>query len=330
MSSATIQTVTGPIQPDELGPTLMHEHLLIGFPGWEADTIRPSADEAERFAICVDRIEEMKALGFRSMVDPCPNDLGRDVEFIAKVAQKTGFQIICATGLYKEAEGGAPYWKFASNLGSVVEPMAELFVRELKEGVGGSGVRPGIIKVATGHGAMTDYERWIFEAAARAAVETGAPITTHTDEGSLGDVQQTVLGKEGVPAHRIVIGHSCGSADTDYHMGIARGGSYLGFDRFGLDMLQPDDERVAALARLIERGAGDRVVVSHDSVWCWRGQMFPPALEQAMTETWNPSHFSRRIIPKLKDVGVSDQQIETLLVDNPRRYFAGEKLPELV
>jgi len=324
-----IQTVTGEIAPDGLGRTLMHEHLLVGYAGWESDTISAGESEAERLSICVDRIEEMKDLGFTSMLDPCPNDLGRDVEFIAKVAQKTGFQIICATGLYKEAEGGVPYWHFRSNFGSTVDAMAELFIRELTEGVGSTGVRAGIIKVATGPGAMTDYERGIFDAAAKAAVETGAPITTHTDQGTMGDLQQRVLVEGGVPAHRVVIGHSCGTSDHEYHLGIARGGSYLGFDRFGLDMIHPDVERVDALVKLIRAGAGDRVVVSHDSVWCWRGQPIPPAVLAGMAEVWNPTHFSRRIVPKLEEAGVTGEQIDALVVENPRRFFAGEKLATL-
>ncbi len=329
MTATEVQTVTGPIHPDELGPTLMHEHLMIGYPGWESNTLRPGASETERFSMCVDRIEEMKALGFRSMVDPCPNDLGRDVEFIAKVAQKTGFQIVCATGLYKESEGGVPYWHFQANFGSIVERLAELFTSELENGVGQTGIRPGIIKLATGPNQMTDYERSIFEAAARTASETRAPITTHTDQGTVGDLQQQVLRQGGVAPHRIVIGHSCGTSDHDYHMKIAQGGSYLGFDRFGLDMLIPDTERVASIAKLIDRGAGDRIVVSHDSVWCWRGETFPPAVLEAVSQLWNPSHFSKRIIPQLKDAGVADAAIEALLVDNPRRFFTGEKLPEL-
>jgi phosphotriesterase-related protein len=329
MSRATLQTVTGPIRPDALGRTLMHEHLVVGYPGFEADTVQPGPDAAERFARCVDRIEEMKSLGFTSLLDPCPSDLGRDVELMAKVAQKTGFQIICATGLYKQAEGSYPYWHMRRLFGETVGAMAEIFVRELTEGIGGTGVRAGIIKVATGPGEMTEYERGVFEAAARASVETGAPITTHTDQGTLGDLQQQLLTGGGVPPHRIVIGHSCGTSDHAYHMRIARGGSYLGFDRFGLDMLHPDEERVASLATLVSAGAGDRVVVSHDSVWCWRGQPFPAEVERAMAQHWNPSHFSLRVVPRLKERGVSDAQIDALLVDNPRRFFAGEKLAAL-
>ena len=207
--------------------------------------------------------------------------------------------------------------------------MAELFISELTEGIGETGIRAGIIKVATGPDAMSDYERTIFEAAAKASVETGAPITTHTDRGTVGGVQQALLTEHGVPAHRIVIGHSCGTSDHAYHMGIARGGSYLGFDRFGLDVVHPDAERVASLLRLLEAGAGDRVVVSHDSVWCWRGEPMPPAIHAAIAEVWNPSHFSTRIVPRLREGGASDEQIERLLVENPRRFFAGGDLASL-
>jgi phosphotriesterase-related protein len=322
-----VQTVTGATSPERLGRTLMHEHLMIGYPGWDADSVRPGPGADEMFAKCVDRIEEMKDRGFTAMLDPCPNDLGRDVEFIAKVAQKTDFQIICATGLYKEGEGATAYWKFRSNFGSVVDAMAELFIKELSEGVGETGIRAGIIKVGTGHETLTEYERWIFEAAAKASVETGAPITTHTDGGRFGDDQQDFLVEHGVAPHRIVIGHSCGTSDHGYHMKIVEGGSYLGFDRFGLDMIHPDEERVAALLRLLEQGRGSQIVVSHDSVWCWRGMPIPsPEIAAQMEKIWNPTHFIDRIAPRLRDGGASDAQIEALIVDNPRRFFAGDAL----
>ncbi len=328
--SQQVQTVTGPIPPERLGRTLMHEHLQIGYPGWESHSTRPGPARAERIALCVERIEELKAAGIRALLDPCPSDLGREAEFIAEVAQRTRFQIVCATGLYKESEGGAAYWKFRGHFGSSVDGMAELFIRELSEGIGSTGVRAGIIKVATGPHAMSDYERDVFLAAAKASVATGAPITTHTDRGTVGDVQQRLLVEQGVPAHRIVIGHSCGTSDHGYHMKLARGGSYLGFDRFGLDALNPDSERVSSILRLMEKGAGDRVVVSHDSVWCWRGEPFAnPAVLEALRKTNHPLHFTKRMVPMLREGGASESQIEALLSENPRRFFAGEKLPGL-
>jgi phosphotriesterase-related protein len=327
---AVIHTVTGTTTPEALGTTLMHEHLVIGYPGWEAHTSEPGPSRREIVARCVDQIEEMKAAGIRAMLDPCPNDLGRDVELMAEVASRTGFQIICATGLYKESEGGTAYWHFRKNFGPVVDAMAELFVRELTEGIGETGIKAGIIKVATGPGRMSDYERQIFEAAAKASVATGAPITTHTDSGTVGDVQQRLLTELGVPAHRIIIGHSCGTSDHAYHLGIARAGSYLGFDRFGLDMIHPDAERTKSLLALLAKGAGDRLVVSHDSVWCWRGSPIPKTVDlSAGAGRWHPLHFVRDVAPQLREAGASAAQIEALLVDNPRRFFAGEKLPAL-
>jgi phosphotriesterase-related protein len=326
-----IHTVTGTTTPEKLGTTLMHEHLVIGYPGWEAHTSEPGPSRREMLARCVDQIEELKAAGVTAMLDPCPNDLGRDVEFAAEVASRAGFQIICATGLYKESEGGTAYWHFRKGFGPIVDAIAELFEKELSEGIGSTGIRAGIIKVATGSGQMSEYERQIFEAAAKASRATGAPITTHTDQGTVGDAQQRLLTELGVPAHRIIIGHSCGTSNHDYHLGIAKAGSYLGFDRFGLDMIHPDRERIASLLKLLQKGAGDRVVVSHDTVWCWRGTPIPKSITLAAAGAahWHPLHFIRNVAPQLRQGGASEAQIRALLVDNPRRFFAGEKLPAL-
>jgi phosphotriesterase-related protein len=326
----TIATAHGSTTSDALGKTLMHEHLVIGYPGSESHTTHPGSARSEQFKVCVDKIQKLQALGYRTLVDPCPNDLGRDVELAAKVGQATGFQIICATGLYKQSEGGYPYWHFRSSFGPQVDAMAELFVRELTEGIGSTGIRAGIIKIASGPGQITDYEKTVLQAAAKASNATGAPITTHTDQGTMGDQQQKLLTELGVPASRIVIGHSCGTDDHAYHMGIARGGSYLGFDRFGIDMLFPDAKRVASLVRLIRAGAGDRVVVSHDSVWCWKGEPIPAERLAAIgDEAFDPTFFSRKIIPRLREEGIAEQAIDDLLVANPRRLFEGGKLPAL-
>lgn len=327
---ATIHTASGTTTTAALGRTLMHEHLVIGYPGSESHTNRPGPSKSEQAKICVDKIEKLKALGYSSLIDPCPSDLGRDPELAAKVGQATGFHIVIATGLYKQSEGGFPYWHFRSNFGPQVDTMAELFIRELTEGIGSTGIRAGIIKVASGPNQITDYEKTILLAAAKASVATGAPITTHTDQGTMGDLQQRILTENGVPASRIVIGHSCGTDDHAYHMGIARGGSYLGFDRFGIDALFPDAKRVASLVKLIRAGAGDRVVVSHDSVWCWKGEPIPFERMSALSaDAFDPTFFSRKIIPQLREAGIADEAIEALLVANPRRLFEGGKLPAL-
>ena len=109
---ATINTVLGPCKPDDLGITLMHEHLLIGWPGWDTDAAAPPFQRREVLKMCIDRMHEPKGLGLRTFLDPCPIDLARDAEFMAEVAQASGVHLICATGLYKEDLGAAPYFKF--------------------------------------------------------------------------------------------------------------------------------------------------------------------------------------------------------------------------
>ena len=325
----SINTVTGTITPDELGRTLAHEHLLIGWPGWESDTFRTGPTKDECMARCRERVDEMHDHGVRSMIDPCPNDLGRDVEFMATVAAKTGLQIVCATGLYKEDQGGSAYWKFRAQLGASVESIAEMYIRELTDGIGETGIKAGIIKVATGQPEITEYEKTLLAAAAAASLQTGAPITTHTDEGVLGDEQQRILVGHGVPAHRIIIGHCCGSTNHDYHRAMLDGGSYIGFDRFGLMILQPDEVRIKSLLALLEAGYESQIVVSHDSVWCWRGEPIPdPEAMAELAAIWTPSHFFERIIPQLKDGGATDAQIDRMLEENPRRFFSGEDIPQ--
>jgi phosphotriesterase-related protein len=329
--NTTIQTVTGRVSPDQLGRTLMHEHVMVGYPGWEVDWLRPGPSRSEMLARAADKLEEMKAAGITAMIDPCPVDLGRDIELIAEVAQRARFTIVAATGLYHEHEGGSPHWKSRTAFGGPQsEAMAELFIAELENGVGRTGIKPGIIKIATSAGVITEYEKTVLRAAAKASIATSTPITSHTDRGTMGPEQQQFLVEQGVPAHRIVVGHCCGTSDHDYHMRIANGGSYLGFDRFGLDVIHPDKERVASLLRLIRRGATSRVVVSHDTVWCWRGEpIADQRLLAEMEKVWTPSHFCRDIVPELLAGGATQRDVDMLLVDNPRRYFAGEALPAI-
>jgi len=315
----TIETVTGRRPVSELGITLMHEHLLIGWPGWESDTAAPRYDRAEVRRKCVDRMAGLKQLGLGTLLDPCPIDLGRDVELAAEVAQATGVNIVCATGLYKEDQGAAPYFRFRSAFTDVVSEMTETFVRELTEGIGSSGIKAGVIKVATGKGQITAYERMVLTAAARAHKETGAPITTHTEEGTMGREQIDVLTAEGVSPQRIVVGHSCGSADLRYHTDMLDRGAYLGFDRFGLEIAQPDRLRLAALIGLLGIGFDKQIVLSHDSVWCWRGRPFD--LPEHILPKWRPTHLFEEIVPALRGAGVPQEKIDNLLVHNPRRYF---------
>ena len=316
---ARIQTVLGAVDGRELGTTLMHEHLMIGWPGWEADSVAPQPTRSDSFKLCVDRIEELKSHGMRSLLDPCPIDLGRNVEFAAEVAQRTGIHLICATGLYKEDQGGNAYFRFRANFQDVVGEMAEIFEREIRDGIGATEIRAGVIKVATGEGKVTPYEESVLRAAARAHKATGVPITTHTEHGTMGPQQLDIFASEGVELKNVIVGHSCGNSDLRYHTAMLDRGCYLGFDRFGLEILQPDRLRKAALAGLIAIGFDERIVLSHDSVWCWLGRPLPRNV--GTLDDWEPTYVFRKIVPWLRQVGVAQEKIDNLLIHNPRRFF---------
>jgi phosphotriesterase-related protein len=274
--------------------------------------------------IAKDKIAEMQAAGIRSMVDPCPSDLARDIEFSVEVSQATGFPIVAAAGLYNEAFGQTASWKMRSMIGADVEQeMADAFIAELTEGVAGSGLIHGIIKVATGSGAVTKYERQVLAAAVWAALATDVPIITHTDDGVLGEDQQAMFAEGELPMHRALIGHSCGTNDHAYHWRLVEGGTYVGFDRFGLESINSDVNRAKSMHRPMARGAGTRLLAAHDTVWYRLGKPFPP------NPTWRPSRFCQDVVPMLRAGGATDEAIDQILVQNPRCYFVGEPLPPL-
>lgn len=316
-AAMVVQTVTGPVPVGALGRTLMHEHLLVAAPGWEFDRVDPGPSFREMVERCVDRIEELKSAGYSSLVDPCPMDMGRDVELMREVAGRTGFNIICATGLYHGEVGAAGHWRHSMMFDPDCDRrLADVFIKELRDGIGDTGVRPGILKTATGQ-LVTPYERMTMRATAMAAQATGTPVTTHT-EGVHGDVQLEVLRQAGLTAERVIVGHSCGSNEGAYHRALLDRGAYLGFDRFGFEAANADANRVAALAGLIADGYGGRIVVSHDCVLCYRGVVDRLAVRSPA----GMLDFERRIIPMLRDRGVASEAIEALTLDNPRRFFS--------
>ncbi len=311
-----VNTVAGPITADQLGRTLMHEHVFVQYGGPGADMLKPGPQRDEIVSVCCEYVSKISRFGVKSLVDPTTVDLGRNVPLMVEIATKTGYNILCATGIYSTAT----YLQVRERLGNSPDAVAALFIKELTEGINDTGVKAAVIKVVTGQPVISEAEHELLLAAAKASVETGAPIITHT-EGILGDKQQQILCSAGVPAHRIMIGHSCISTDFAYHMGIVQGGSYLGFDRFGMPGMS-DEVRAATLLKLIEAGCAAHLMVSHDSVWYWVGG---PKIGTGPYKNWHPANFFERVIPLLKQGGAADEHIQTVLQENPRRFFSGAK-----
>jgi phosphotriesterase-related protein len=322
---AMINTVLGPISADEMGVTLIHEHLTLSYPGWECDALAIPYDREAIVATCSEALEEAKAYGLKTMVEASPNDLNRDVELDRMISERTGLNVICATGMYMEAMGKPAYLKFRSQLFDITTEMYETFVKEITQGIADTGVKAGVIKVATGHGQITAYEEAVLKAAARAQKETGVPIITHTEAGTMGPEQADLLISEGADPKRIMIGHIGGNANLQYHKSILDKGTYIAFDRLGIEFMFPDALRKACIIGLIGIGYADRIMLSHDYCPYWLSRPFKmPDIVNTLLANWSYSHVFKNIIPALKEAGVSDEKIDMMMVENPRRLFAGD------
>ena len=310
-----VNTVTGPLPVDQLGCTLMHEHVLIAFPGWELDaTYRLDREAVIQTAI--EALKELKSLGVDSFVDPCPMELGRDPEILAEVSVGSGVRIICATGLYYERLGIPVYFRQRT-----IDEIAEIYVHEITEGIGGTGIKAGIIKCATGRDRIGKHEEKALRAAARASRATGVPITTHTEAGTMGPEQLDILASEGLDLGRVVIGHSCGSPNLEYHLKMLDRGAIIGFDRIGLEMLLPDKIRLAALLGLIGTGYADQIVLSQDHVACHAGRPVPGAEVMETLGKGSFAYLLKEFLPRVEAAGVSRATIEGMMTGNPRRLF---------
>ncbi|MGY2894164.1 phosphotriesterase family protein [Deinococcus sp. UYEF24] len=319
------QTVTGPVEASALGVTLPHEHVIFGYPGYQGDVTLGGFDHGAALAHCVGVAQTLRARGVQTVVDATPNECGRDPLFLREVAEASGLNILCSSGYYYEGEGAPAYFKFRFSLGDGDQEVYEMMLKEVTEGVGKTGIRAGVLKIASSKAAITRYESVFFRAAARVQRETGVPIITHTQEGSLGPQQAELLVGEGADPSRIVIGHMDGNTDVQYHLGTLAHGVTVGFDRIGLQGLvgtPPDSERLRVLEALIGAGYAGRITLSHDSIWQWLGR--PLALPDAVlpaVKDWHPTHIHDDILPELLRRGVSAEHLTQMTVGNPARVF---------
>ncbi|GAA2549880.1 phosphotriesterase-related protein [Mycolicibacterium diernhoferi] len=317
-----VETARGPVRTADLGVTLMHEHVFIM--STEVAENYPDAwgDEDRRIADAITRLDELKSRGVDTVVDLTVIGLGRYLPRIAAIAAATEINIVVATGLYTYND--VPMRFHFQGPGTLLdgpEIMTEMFVRDITEGIAGTGIKAAILKCATDEPGVTPGVERVLRAVAGAHRETGVPISTHTHAGSRrGLEQQRIFAEEGVDLSRVVIGHSGDSTDLDYLEELIAGGSYLGMDRFGVDLILPFEQRVDTVARMCERGHAEKMVLSHDAS-CYFDAL-PEEVLAAALPNWHYLHIHNDVIPALKQRGVTDEQLRTMLVDNPRRIFS--------
>lgn len=323
-----IETVLGPRRIEDLGRTLFHEHIYISFPGADLDP-NYRFDRGSFIAEAEKRVRAVQNYGVTTFIDPSPIELGRDVSLYADISERTGLNIICATGFYTERAGLPFYWRVRRR-----DEIAELLLHEIENGIGERRIKPGVIKCSTGAPKVTDAERKVLEAASVAHKSSGLPIITHTDLGQCGDDQQRIFLEQGVEPHRVVIGHSCGNPDPAYHARIVEGGSYIGFDRIGLLNHQKDEIRADNLAKLINAGYEDHILLSHDFCFGWHGKPHYETSSEQQLEIesarakgeWplHHTHLFERFIPMMEQRGIGSEVILRILDRNPIRFLKGD------
>lgn len=318
----TIQTVKGPIDSSELGATLTHEHIFVRNLELEVNYPAPEWDEDACIATARAGLLELRELGFQSLVDLSVIGLGRDIELLRRVGENLDFNILVATGFY--TFDNLPSFYHNHGPGLMIDgedPLYDMFVRDIRDGIAGSGIRAAVIKIATDKPGFTKDVTRVFEAACRAQRETGVPISTHTNAAmKQGLDQQAFFKDKGVDLNRTVIGHSGDSTDIDYLRRMMDAGSYIGMDRFGLTWFLADEDRIATIVKLCELGYAERLTMSHDAAFFSVNS--EPSYRAKALPDWKHKLLPEKIIPALKKAGVSEAQLHQMTVVNPERIFA--------
>lgn len=294
-----------PLDASKLGFTLTHEHICR----------QPQAGSTSPVDLvdqAVTKLKEARDAGIDTIIDVTPFDVGRDIRFGEEVSRKSGMQIVACTGQH--------FFAPDSYNARSVEEITALFIREIEQGIDDTDIKAGVIKVAARSGVMTPAEEKVFRAAARASKATGIAIETHTNSSERGgDAQAAILEAEGLNPARVALGHSNGTDDLDYLIGLAKRGYTLGMDHAFWGMAPGAtlswQKRVECIKQLIDAGFVKQLFLSNDWVF-----------GDAERDKVNPDGMlftARKTIPYLNKTGVTDQEIQIITAENPRRFFGG-------
>ena len=320
-----VQTVRGPVDTADLGRTYMHEHVFVLSVDVQQNYPQEWGDEEVRVADAVAKLSALAASGVRTIVDPTVIGLGRYIPRIQRIAaQVPDLNIVVATGCYTYEDvpfffhyrGPALNEAFGAEL---PDPMVDMFVGDITEGIAGTGVKAGMLKCAIDHQGMTAGVERVMRAVAKAHLQTGTPITVHTHPGSQqGLAVQRVFAEEGVDPRRVVLGHSGDTTDADHLQQLADAGFVLGMDRFGINLDTTFEARADTVVEMCRRGYVESMVLAHDAS-CYIDWLAPGVMD--LLPQWHYLHIEQDVLPYLRDHGVTDEQIDTMLVGNPRRIF---------
>jgi phosphotriesterase-related protein len=316
-----VQTVLGPVDATDLGRTLMHEHVFVLTADVQRNYPDEWGDEDARVADAIARLRELPKHGIGTIVDVTVIGQGRDIPRVKRIAQQVpGLNIVVATGCYTFDEVPMFFWRRPRSA------MTEFFVRDITEGIAGTGVKAGMLKCAVDQKGLTTGVEQVLRSVAQAHAATNTPVTIHTHAvGKHAPAILEVLRQEGADLDRVVLGHSGDAvADPDYLQAMAEAGFTLGMDRFGIDHFATFEDRSKLVVELCRRGLADRMVLSHDTC-CYIDWFAPGSLDDL--KQWHYLHVSQDVLPYLRAHGVSDGEIDTMLIRNPTRILSGRDQP---
>jgi phosphotriesterase-related protein len=316
---ATVETVQGPIDEGDLGTVLVHEHVRFRDEA-VAENWPGQYDDSEEVDAALDAVRAAASRGVDTIVDPCAMFGGRDVRFMRRVAEATGVNIVPCTGIYTY-DFLPHYFQNRSE-----DQMAELFVGDIENGIQGTDAKAAFIKCAADEPGVTPNIEKVHRAAARASVQTGAPIMAHSRPASnTGPRQVEIFLEEGVDPKKIQIAHTGDTDDLDYIERLLDTGVWIGLDRYGLELFLPMERRNATAAELLRRGHAGRIHISQD--FCATIDWFPEEAEEQMikgglVKDWSMTLVFEQVLPWLRDEGVLDDETEhKLFVDNPKKWL---------
>jgi phosphotriesterase-related protein len=301
----------------------MHEHIFLLSPDSGRNCPQNWGDEELRIQDAVAQLRKLYQQGVRSMVDMTVAGSGRHVPRIKKIAEQVDLNILVATGFYTFNE--LPIYlqnPRPDSLENSAGNLLNMMLKDIHEGIEDTGIKAAILKCATDRPSVTPGVERVLRAVAQAQRITGLPVYTHTYAKTRSGLdQQRIFEEEGANLSRVVIGHCGDTTDINYLTQLLGKGSYLGMDRFGIDTILPLRKRVETVAALCRLGYARKIILSQDAA-CYN-DWFPEESLAKMVPNWNFLHILKDVVPALKERGVTDDQISTMLVDNPRRIFEG-------
>jgi len=316
-----VNAVKGPIETSMLGVTLMHEHIFLLSPEINQNYPDSWGDEDERVRDAVMQLRKLKLQGVDSIVDLTVLGSGRFIPGIQKIAAQVDLNILAATGLYTFND--IPQYLQRRKPGSIShssEFLLEMLLKDVWEGIAGTGVKAAVLKCATDQQGITPGVELVLRTVAKAHRATGVPISTHTHAKSRSGLeQQRIFEEEGVDLSRVIIGHCGDTMDFEYLEMLLERGSYIGMDRFGIDTILPFRSRIDAVVHLCRKGFSTKMILSQDAA-CYNDS-YPDEFLAAKVPNWNYFHILKDVVPALKAHGITEDQINTMLVRNPRRIF---------